>query len=108
MATGTSPLFTTISGKVAGIDYRTRRNNKIEIGKTRDPHNKTPSSEQQDIQQKYGHAAEIWRTSTNENKEAWNANGNITNISGFNYLIYIAIAPGRYNEAQYGISNYGD
>jgi len=107
MAIGKTPLFSELSGSCGPVDFRTRMNGKIEIGTNRDPTKKPKTAAQQQINEMYGYAVEIWNTSSEINKNAWNEKGDLLQISGWNYLVYIAINPARSDEAEYNISRYG-
>lgn len=107
MAIGETPMFDHLSGSAGPVDFRTRRNHKIEIGKKRIPDQPERSDAQQEINQMYGYAVEIWRTSSADEQKNFSDEGDKTNITGFNWLLYLVIAPALYDQAKYDISRYG-
>jgi len=108
MAIGTTPFFDRISGDVGPLNFRTRRNNEIEISTSRAPAPYTRSAAQQDTNTKYADAVQTWHDATNDQRAAWDALGDPENISGFNWLVREKIKPkkARYGTAKYGTGKY--
>lgn len=71
MAIGTTPLFSELSGSCGPVDFRTRRNGKIEIGKKRIPAN-PQSTEQLNTRNAYGRLHELWQNAAWIDKEQYN------------------------------------
>jgi len=81
-----SPYLKEIRGGMKCVDFRMRKNKKIELAMYRFPYNpKSPA--QQDIRSRYGKAVEGWRALTDEEKQSYNEKAKQEQISGWNYYL---------------------
>jgi len=83
MAIGTTSLFSSLSGSLSQIDFRTRKNKKIEIGKKRIPLN-TRSPRQLEVRAGYGRLHELWQNASYIDKNPIISNAEIECISSWN------------------------
>lgn len=100
MAIGTTPLFSKISGSAGPVDYRTRRNGKIEIGKKRIPAN-PQSTEQQNTRNAYGRLHELWQNAAWIDKTQYENIAAAYNISAWNAFLLRHLPTMRLNPSSY-------
>lgn len=86
MAIVTTPLFNRISGSAAGVDFRTRRNGKIEIGEKRIPTN-PQSNRQLEVRAGYGRLHELWQNASYIDKAQYERLGKLYNVSAWNAFL---------------------
>jgi len=86
MAIGTTPLFSKISGSAGPVDFRTRRNGKIEIGKKRIPAN-PQSTRQLEVRNGYGRLHELWQNASYIDKAQYERLGQLYNVSPWNAFL---------------------
>lgn len=83
MVKATSPIFSEIHGGIKNVDFRTRRNRIIEIGRKRTPYN--PQTEaQQNHRALYAPAVKRWKEMDEELREQWGVIASLSKISGYN------------------------
>lgn len=100
MAIGTTPLFSKISGSVGPVDYRTRRNGKIEIGKKRIPAN-PQSTRQLEVRTAYGRLFELWENEVWVNKQQYADIAEPQKIAAWNAWQQVHIPSMNYNPVAY-------
>ena len=100
MAIATTPLFSRISGSAGSVDFRTRRNGKIEIGKKRIPSN-PQSTEQQNTRNAYGRLHELWQNAAWIDKEQYENIAAAYDISAWNAFLMRHLSTMRLNPAAY-------
>jgi hypothetical protein len=104
MAIGTTPLFSELSGSCGPVDFRTRRNNKIEIGKKRIPAN-PQSTEQTNTRNAYGRLHELWQNADWIDKTQYENMAAEYNISTWNAFLKKHLPVMRYAPiAYYGLA----
>ena len=86
MAIATTPLFNQISGSAGPVDFRTRRNGKIEIGKKRIPSN-PQSTRQLEVRAGYGRLHELWQNASYIDKAQYERLGQLYNVSAWNAFL---------------------
>ncbi len=86
MAKGKSPYLNEIHGGLRDLGIRTRRNGVIEISAELGKRY-TRTEAQDEIREKYGHAVELWRTKSAEEKAEYDALGAPEHITGWNYFM---------------------
>lgn len=81
-----SPLFDEIRKAMQNLDFRVRKNKKIEMSKIRIPSN--PNTEaQQKVRQEYGSLVEQWRGLTEEEKATYDLDAEPLHLSGWNLFL---------------------
>jgi len=86
MAKGKSPYIREIHGGTSTLGMRTRRNGTIEISAELGKRY-TRTEAQDEIREKYGHAVELWRAKSAEEKAEYDALGAPEHITGWNYFM---------------------
>lgn len=86
MAIGKTPLFSELSGSCGPVDFRTRRNGKIEIGKKRIPAN-PQSIRQREVRAGYGRLYEVWQNASYIDKTQYKRLGKLYNVSAWNAFL---------------------
>jgi hypothetical protein len=109
MAIGTTPLFSKISGSAGPVDFRTRRNGKIEIGKKRIPAN-PQSTRQLEVRAGYGRLHELWQNAPWIDKNPINSNAKLDKLSSWNewlkyHLPIMSLDPAFYWPCVEGTNN---
>ena len=100
MALAKTPLFDRISGSEAGVDFRTRRNGKIEIAKKRIPSN-PQSTEQTNTRNAYGRLHELWQNAAWIDKTQYENIAAAYNISSWNAFLMRHLPTMRLNPVGY-------
>lgn len=100
MAIATTTLFNEIHGSAGSVDFRTRRNGKIEIGKKRIPSN-PQSTEQQNTRNAYGRLHELWQNAAWIDKTQYENIATAYDISAWNAFIMRHLPIMRLNPVAY-------